>query len=465
MRYIKGKGVFFLVLCTLQLTAVRALAEGPVVVAADSAVTIDGTVLTCTSCRAIDDERCAIRESGEDVVMPCSDALLKLLVQARTSANVTFSVAELRRYLLGTNATLAGATAALQLLLATDQGRKAAARDMTLYYSRYAGVLTERICESPINGDVWEPLWLLAREDVVHGASVRGALLACHDEYTVSRLFSELSVVNVAADRRALEEVLAVVRGKSAVKAAEIDRALSMLTACENLEAQEGCSAASLAPLEVEVQDYLHRVQMRALIAWGNSQNPGLEQVLIKIAGTEYRRFTTPQLYALVRETLLKDAVTQYPGTSQTAQLAYRERELLREFAQHDPELAMLLEPRPTISWSIGVLSGGAIVGIVVGVWLFCRRRSTKAQPTLPADQRSELRVLRRYFQLPANSSETDLKRQFRSRAQVLHPDRERSSSIANPTGQDFSELTEKYQRARKLLRHAEKIERNRRYH
>ncbi len=425
-------------------------------------IKVSGLSFRCPNCQVLADGLCQITAEGEPLLLKCEVVPEKLLAElSRLKIPPELPTAnELWEFISDSNGSDASSIkAAILLLLATPEGRS---RFLKEDYS-IPGVVSEALYQLIVSGEVDRDFLrevLTQSLPRINDTKLKSAIFLYAPNVSASDIIGALTAVDISKDRELLLEVveLADAQVASSTPAShswlEPIRALSSVFESCLLDSPGPCDQSALDALAEEERRAFQREMITSVIKRDKASPIAGIELLSIISQHRLQEARTPDLHGLVARALAEE-LPRLDLALQAKALGEND-EALRVFAKNDSRIAKALESLNDTDLNHGyhitprtyLGFGLVLVALVFGLRRLIGRNSPALSGVSPSE-RSELRELLQYFGLAATSEETDLSREYRLRAKELHPD---MGVVDSVIGEGFTELAEKYRRARELI-------------
>ncbi len=447
-------------------------------------VRIEGLSLRCPGCRMREDGYCEV-DAGESIKdgepVPCEKLLDVLLPRTLEAAydGLHPSADELLRFALSKHGDAKRTLYVLTLLSRSEAGRKELRTHIRDLLSLYSSVIDGAAAAGTLDREFASSILNMLRHQT--GESDRRMFITLAAVTGLENLEETLASItsgDVPRDVQRLSLLREAGAKTNSTHVREIDAFLLAIESCRRISA--GSSAAEIAescaahaPGSPIIQAYLERLELSRLLNILREKEGRPEVVIGALA-----RLPEAHRYDATSRELVLAALHHVPDASPAWSVSAETKEELDTFAEKDPAVAAELQ-RITADNSLAASPEGtfsvtnresskrrvrwpwmavAIFPLSYACWRCKKPRALavlECRSDLNPDERSELRMLRTYFNLSPKSSKKDLVRTYHLRARELHPDRAPGSSA------EFSSLAEKYKRAGELLDRLTVVDRN----
>lgn len=397
---------------------------------------IEGLNFLCESCLQIDDETCEFESLGDIQRIACNDLIERLLTGSllkKGAVDENPSSSELGQFLIFKHRPELQARFALRLMLSRKNGRILLDSTFENFHSKYPDILEQEIRtladENPFRSIIWNKKQFLS-------ASTKASIVNSSKELSSEDFFETLSVVDIDFDIEQLKEVLILDKKLNKDFTSLISEAVRFLFACKHSNTCE--YDVSDFP---ELTGYSKRVQANRIIQVLND-TPDLEseKIFDYLSTISYKTIRTPRMHEIIRDAYFR---------IDKKKIKKEHFKLVEYFSNYDSTLKQLLnisqekdvKQNNIQNFKIPILPVAfAVFVFLTLVFVFFRYLENKRQKL------GELEELRLYFGLREGDSIEKLNNSYRQKARVLHPDTAKGDARA------FSEMSERYQQAKKLM-------------
>ena len=456
---------------------------------AQTDVRIHGVDFSCESCAERFAQDCASALQGGAPSLACDTLFAELLYEADEDKLDLPSSEQLVDYLVREVRGDDRVKSVLALLLKRPDGAERLSRHSSTLVKSYSLLLAAQLKSNPESIkqlEFWRGLWQYAVRD--RDLALKLALIELDPDRSIGSFASMLSIEDPVEDQVTLKRMLEFVIDKKSQLYKTIKSTKALLVACGAApfdRDRDPCSDGVLADLSPEIRHYLGQARVMAVLSKVRNSTLGMEQKLTLLSSIPYEDVRTPETHDelikifrqiekepeefnidLLKEGPIADMLSSFAGNDsalfnsmnrlilleQSEKNAQRERE--RVLKTHSKALS---DAGKSKSWS-----SEAALAIVLGTLFFSalaafavwrrftvepvKQPSLDGQVALSLENERRLFELLRYFELDNSSKLDELRRAYRAKARVLHPD------VAGGTKEDFSELQEKYEECQKLL-------------
>ncbi len=451
-------------------------------------VRVDGLTFRCPGCSRLDSVSCVVPKDGEETLVACDEAiefLLRRLLEGGYD-RLHPGAMELRSYLLNEGLAYHRSRAAFELLFKAKGGEREIIRHARNLYGLHSEVLEELVNEGIASEKVLEHLWSLPTRSGRQSARLRTVIANAHPSYGIEKLFDSLTVIDLSADEQDLSVMADLLRLLGSSWAAQVELASSAFSSCAVPIDAATCDLTEVESKSTIAARYFERVRTQLTLRQLSERETAPGVVLDTVARLPYQRVRTPDMLELVVAAVIQlESDTAYWQSAPETVLG-----MLADVGQHDDQLASLLYTlvqdegvRKSVaragmsgafevyreeasglyargrmrtgsskdaSFELPLMVSAIAVFSILFFYLYQRfslvRTEASSEHPLSAEERAELRALRKYFKIAPGAKQAELTKRFRVLARRFHPDVDGGSNRA------FAELGEKYNRTKLLL-------------
>lgn len=405
-------------------------------------VSINRLSFECENCRRLSGNSCEIEVKGTVKSVDCSSILPTLLEKELSKKEVSKYpvVAELASFLLFESPSTEVVEPALGLLLRKPAGRPLFLSSFEQLYNKYPKALERALLPHLKEKEFAHQVW--SKHSILSG-SLRAEIVQLSDSYEPRNFFETLSEVDLKSDIKALRSALEVGQKLDRDFQMEISRAVHFIYSCREFP---NCSIEKLK--SPNLLDYARRVKTNLVVSKLSSSNIEAEQALDSLSKLDYQNYRTPSMHKTLYGVLSSVVQKSKGGVLNLKDLKKEHAELITYFSTKDSNIARLLgltsrrDSRARLWNIVGLL----LKGLLILLFIFCSYYLWAVRQQRISEEELDLRDLETYFGLPRDASLEDLSNKHRTLARRLHPDSGGGDGVA------FSEMTERYQKAKKLI-------------